>query len=152
MHPFVGAVPQDNPAPADAASTFVAGTASGVARHSNAAIVSIAIMLWGQDKNASIDRRARRRGLTWAVLACPVIGWFALYAGDRLTHGRLGVTGALLIVIGLPALLAAAGNEVLRRSRRSLLVAAVLAAFVCAAGLVLVVLLFLLTVPDDFFA
>jgi hypothetical protein len=93
----------------------------------------------------------RHYGLIWALVCSPIIGWIAAWSGNGLTHGRLGVTGAFVLLALLPAAVAGAGNALLGRDRRAAVVAGVLAGFVCYGGFLLLVLLFFLTVPDEFF-
>ena len=96
------------------------------------------------------ERWSRRLGLGWALVVCPVIGWFAVMRADRLSHGQLGAVGALLVLTALPGLIAIAGNAVLGRRGWSLVISAVLAAIICVAGVALFVIILLLTLSPDF--
>jgi hypothetical protein len=93
----------------------------------------------------------RARGLVWAVVACPIIGWAAAFYGNATTHGRLGVSGAIVLVGILPAALAGGGNTMLGRRGGPAIRAALAAASVCFFGVVLFALVFFLTVPPEFF-
>ena len=98
--------------------------------------------------NAAIRRIL---GITWAIVACPLVAWFVALSANRATHGRLGDWAAGAILLLLPAALAAGVNLLLGRSHRSVGIAALLAALVTAAGFAIFVAIFFLTVPDDFF-
>ena len=94
---------------------------------------------------------ARRLGLFWALVGSPVIGWMAASYGNRATHGRLGISGAIVLMAILPAAVASLGNAVLRRDSGAVARAGILAAAVCYLGFLLFVLVFFLTVPPEFF-
>lgn len=93
----------------------------------------------------------RARGLVWAVVACPILGWVAAWYGDVITHGRLGTLGGIVLLGIFPAALAGSGNAMLQRARGPVIRASVAAAFVCCLGLVVYALVFFLTVPPEFF-
>ena len=93
----------------------------------------------------------RHYGLIWALVCSPIIGWIAAWSGNRLTHGRLGVTGAFVLLALLPAAVAGAGNALLGRDRGAVVLAGVWAGLICYGGFLLFVLWFFLTVPDEFF-
>jgi hypothetical protein len=98
-----------------------------------------------------VDPASRRiAGIAWALVACPLVAWFAALSADRATHGRLGAWAAPILLV-LPAALAGAVNLALGRRRRFALAAALLAALVSAAGFAAFVIYFFLTVPDEFF-
>jgi hypothetical protein len=88
-------------------------------------------------------------GIAWALVACPLVAWFAALYAENETQGRLGAW-TLLILLVLPAALAAVVNLGLGRGRRSALAAALLAMLVSGVGFVAFVVYFFLTVPDDF--
>jgi hypothetical protein len=92
----------------------------------------------------------RSRGLTWALVCSPMIGWAAAWYGQRFDRG-LSVFGAFVLLAILPAVVASAGNALLGRHRGAVLRAGILGALVCYLGFLFMVLLFLLTVPDEFF-
>ena len=94
---------------------------------------------------------ARGRALLWALVGCPVIGWCAAWSTNDWTQGRLGTAGGVLLLVVLPATLAAVGSAQFGRSQRWAVLAGFLAAVVCLAGFFVLVLVFLLTVPSDFF-
>jgi hypothetical protein len=85
----------------------------------------------------------------WTFVLCPPLGWYAVYAGTA--HGQVGTTGALLLLLGVPALLAAAGAALAGRRLGSLLTSGMLAGALSGVGVVLLLAIFLLTVPDGFF-
>ena len=89
-------------------------------------------------------------GIAWALVACPLVAWFTALYADNATQGRLGAW-TLLILLVLPAALAAVVNLALGRGRRSALAAALLAMLVSGVGFAAFVIYFFLTVPDDFF-
>jgi hypothetical protein len=89
-------------------------------------------------------------GIAWALVACPLVAWFAALSADNATQGRLGAW-TLLILLAFPAALAAVVNLALGRGRRAALAAALLAMLVSGVGFVAFVIYFFLTVPDDFF-
>jgi hypothetical protein len=90
-------------------------------------------------------------GIAWALVVCPIVAWFAALSADNATQGRLGVWVAPILLLVLPAALAAGVNLALGRGGRPALAAALLAALVSAAGFVAFLIYFFLTVPDDFF-
>ena len=90
-------------------------------------------------------------GIGWALVACPIVAWFAALSADNAAGGRIGVWGAAILLLVLPAALAAGVNLALGRGGRPALAAALLAALVSAAGFVAFLIYFFLTVPDDFF-
>jgi hypothetical protein len=94
---------------------------------------------------------ARSIGLFWALVGSPVIGWMAALYGNSSTHGRLGISGAIVLMALLPAALASAGNAVLHRDSGAVARAGLAAAAVCYLGFLVFVLVFLLTVPPEFF-
>ena len=73
-------------------------------------------------------------GIAWALVVCPLVAWFAAISADNATQGRLGVWGGAVLLLVLPAALAAGVNLGLGRGGRSALAAACLAALVSAAG------------------
>jgi predicted membrane protein len=93
----------------------------------------------------------RTRGLLWALVCSPVVGWAATLYGDRATHGHLGISGAVVLMGILPAALTSAGNAALRRGPRAVARAGMFAAAVCYLGFLVFVLVFFLTVPREFF-
>jgi hypothetical protein len=93
----------------------------------------------------------RSRGLVWSLVCSPVIGWAAAFYGNIATHGRLGISGAVVLIAILPAAFASGGNAALRRDPGAVARAGVFAAAVCCLGSLLFVLYFFLTVPADFF-
>jgi hypothetical protein len=93
----------------------------------------------------------RARGLVWAVVACPIIGWATAWYADVTTHGRLGVSGGVLLLGILPAAFAASGNAMLGRGGGPAVRAALAAASICFLGIVVFALVFFLTVPPEFF-
>jgi hypothetical protein len=104
-----------------------------------------------RDDIAGMSPASRRIvGIASALVACPLVAWFAALSADNATQGRLGFWLAPILLV-LPAALAAGVNLALRRGGRPALTAALLAALVSAAGFVAFVIYFFLTVPDDFF-
>src|SRR5438046_10452409 len=93
----------------------------------------------------------RTRGLVWAVVASPIIGWSAAWYGSVVTHGRLGAPGGILLLAILPAVLACIGNAMLGRERGAIIRAGLAAGSICCLGLLLYALVFFLTVPPEFF-
>ena len=93
----------------------------------------------------------RLRGLIWALVCSPVIGWAALSYSDRFRRGELSDAEVFVLVAILPAAAASAGNALLGRDLGAVVRAGIFGAVVCALGLLLLVLIFFLTVPPDFF-
>jgi|SRR5215210_9218786 len=93
----------------------------------------------------------RARGLFWALVCSPLAGWAAALCGDRATHGRLGIPGAMVLMAILPVALASAGNAALHRDPRAVARAGMFAAAVCYLGFLVFVAIFFLTVPPEFF-
>src|SRR5215210_4350839 len=93
----------------------------------------------------------RSRGLFWALVCSPLIGWVAAVYGNNAMHGHLGVPGAMVLMAILPAASASAVNAALRRDPGAVARAGMFAAAVCYLGFLLFVLVFFLTVPSEFF-
>ena len=94
---------------------------------------------------------SRARGLIWALVCSPIIGWFALWYGTHFRRGELSVVRSCVVLAVLPAVVASGGNALLGRGFGAVVRAGILAAAVCGLGLLLMALIFFLIVPPEFF-
>jgi hypothetical protein len=92
----------------------------------------------------------RRLGIAWALVACPLLGWVSAFFVHVAVRGRLDELAAVMLLV-VPAALAAAVNVALGERRRWVWLASLLAALVSAAGFIAYVIWFFLTVPPEFF-
>lgn len=93
----------------------------------------------------------RSKGLLWALVCCPALGLAAAWYGNQATQGRLGTTGAVVLMGFLPAAMAGAGNALLGRRLGEVVRAAIAGGSICFLAFALFVLLWVFTVPPEFF-